>query len=295
MPFIGQLDSLCQNLANTRGYLKVYGEGRRHFVRFAPYGKWTKGAGPCERDEAIERVRDPDHPWYRRSLTRAKTYTALNALIQSSAAVHTKVWMHAVWREGHRCTLLQMHDCLDCSVSTKEQAEAIARLGEEAVSLAVPMLIDRQYGRSWADAKHSWEELHSIDPAPTPEPRPAPPVQPVPNPGSAGIPFMITAAMKAELRAKGYSDEAIANMTPAQAHAVCGGDPTKNRNQLIALLLLFLRGSPPRRSHHRRHTPTAQARAPMVDSLLVDRRPRGSWSRTPIRRSTLTTLMTTVI
>jgi RecA-family ATPase len=216
MPFIGQLDRLCQNLANTKGQLEVYGGGRRHFIRFAPYGKWTKGAGPCERDEALDRVRNPDHPWYRQNLTRAKTYTALNALIQSSAAVHTKRWMAAVWREGHRCTLLQMHDCLDCSVSSKDEAEAIARLGEEAVSLAVPMLIDRQYGRSWADAKHSWENLHSTEP-----PVAAPPVQPAPNPDSAGIPFMITTAMKVELRAKGYSDEAIANMTPAQAHVAC--------------------------------------------------------------------------
>jgi RecA-family ATPase len=118
-----------------------------------------------------------------------------------------------------------MHDCLDCSVSSKDEAEAIARLGEEAVSLAVPMLIDRQYGRNWADAKHSWEELHSTESAEAEPPVAKPPIQPAPNPESAGIPFMITAAMKAELRAKGYSDEAIANMTPAQAHAVCGGDP----------------------------------------------------------------------
>jgi hypothetical protein len=213
MPFISQLDGLCQNLANKHGYLEVYGKGRRHFIRFAPYGKWTKGAGPCERDEALERIRDPDHPWYRQSLTRAKTYTALNALIQSSAAVHTKRWMHAVWREGHRCTLLQMHDCLDCSVESKDEAEAIARLGEEAVSLNVPMLIDRQYGRSWADAKHSWEELHgtksdqvqAVPPvAVQPESEP-PPVEE--SPADFGIPFMITAAMKAQLRASGYSDD----------------------------------------------------------------------------------------
>src|SRR5262249_39352667 len=141
------------------------------------YGKWAKGAGPCEHDEALERTRDPDHPWYRQALTRTKTYTALNALIQSSAAVHTKLWMAAVWREGHRCTLLQMHDCLDCSVSSKEQAGAIARLGEEAVQLTVPMLIDRQYGRSWADAKHSWEELHGTEAA-----DPTPSIQPEANP-----------------------------------------------------------------------------------------------------------------
>ena len=56
--------------------------------------------------------------------------------------------------------LLQMHDCLDCSVSSREQAELVARLGCEAVQLDVPMRVDLKYGRSWGDAKHTWEELH---------------------------------------------------------------------------------------------------------------------------------------
>ena len=67
--------------------------------------------------------------------------------------------MLACWREGI-VPLLQMHDCLDCSVSTREQAELVARLGEEAVKLDVPMKVDLKYGRNWGDAKHSWEELH---------------------------------------------------------------------------------------------------------------------------------------
>jgi hypothetical protein len=70
--------------------------------------------------------------------------------------------MRAVWESGYRSTMLQMHDCLDCSVSSKEQAEAIARLGEECVKLTVQMLVDRNYGRTWGDAKHSWEELHGL-------------------------------------------------------------------------------------------------------------------------------------
>ena len=56
--------------------------------------------------------------------------------------------------------LLQMHDCLDCSVSSREQAELVARLGCEAVQLDVPMRVDLKFGRSWGDAKHTWEELH---------------------------------------------------------------------------------------------------------------------------------------
>ena len=63
-----------------------------------------------------------------------------------------------VWREGI-VPLLQMHDCLDCSVSSREQAELVAQLGREAVKLEVPMRVDLKFGRSWGDAKHTWEEL----------------------------------------------------------------------------------------------------------------------------------------
>ena len=37
----------------------------------------------------------------------------------------------------------------------------------EAVKLEVPMRVDIKYGRSWGDAKHTWEELHGIAPATT--------------------------------------------------------------------------------------------------------------------------------
>ena len=60
------------------------------------------------------------------------------------------------WREGI-VPLLQMHDCLDCSVASQEQGELVARLGGEAVSLAVPMRVDLKFGRSWGDAKHTWD------------------------------------------------------------------------------------------------------------------------------------------
>ena len=83
---------------------------------------------------------------------------ALNALIQGSAARHTKLWMRACWREGV-VPLLQMHDALECSVATREQAELVARLCVEAVELRVPMRCDLKFGRNWGDAKHTWEEL----------------------------------------------------------------------------------------------------------------------------------------
>ena len=130
--------------------------------------------GPCSREEAERRVADPNHPWYRRWIRRAETHKAMNALIQGSAARHTKLWMRACWREGI-VPLLQMHDALDCSVASPELAERVAQLGREAVTLEVPMQVDLKFGRSWGDAKHSWEELNGIAPTkPKPEPKPKP-------------------------------------------------------------------------------------------------------------------------
>jgi DNA polymerase I-like protein with 3'-5' exonuclease and polymerase domains len=162
LPFPRQLSDIYTKRARNQGYITLYDGARRHFDKFAPGGKWKKGAGPCGLEEARERLRDPSHPWYQRGrLYRADAHTALNALIQGSAARHTKLWMRACWHEGI-VPLLQMHDCLDCSVSSLAQAELVARLGCAAVQLDVPMRVDLKFGRTWGDAKHSWAELERL-------------------------------------------------------------------------------------------------------------------------------------
>jgi DNA polymerase I-like protein with 3'-5' exonuclease and polymerase domains len=154
LPFVSALSSICQEKASRVGYTVLYDGARRHWslweVRFA------KGTGPCGIEEARRRIADPDHSWHGQRLSRAHTHTALNAMIQGSAARHTKLWMRACWRESI-VPLLQMHDALEASVSTREQGELIARLGCEAVSLEVPMQVDLKFGRSWGDAKHAWD------------------------------------------------------------------------------------------------------------------------------------------
>src|SRR5262249_53227177 len=116
LPFVGLLAKRCTDLAANRGYLKLYDGARRH---------WDAGI---------------------------PTHKAMNALIQGSAARHTKLWMRACWREGI-VPLLQMHDALDCSVTCREQAERVAQLGREAVTLKVPIQVDLKFGRTWGDAK----------------------------------------------------------------------------------------------------------------------------------------------
>jgi hypothetical protein len=163
LPFVSRLAAACEREARQHGYTVLYDGARRHWDRWAPGGRWQKTQGPCPRDEAIERITDPTHPWYRKALWRTDVRTALNALIQGSAARHTKLWMRACWREGI-VPLLQMHDALELSTMTREQSELVARLACEVVKLEVPMRTDVKYGRSWGDATHAWEELHGETP-----------------------------------------------------------------------------------------------------------------------------------
>ena len=160
IPFVSQLATACKNAAHRDGFFTLFNSARRHFNLWAPGGKLQEGAGPCERDEAVRRTRDSGLPWYGLQLWRAETYKALNALIQSAAAIQTKEWMRACFQEGV-IPLLQMHDSLDLSVSSPETAEMVARLGEEVIKLEVPMKVDINYGRTWGGTKHSWAELHA--------------------------------------------------------------------------------------------------------------------------------------
>ena len=127
LPFIRLLQERCEQAILKRGYLRLYDGARRHWM--------------------VDESGNPE-----------KLYRAMNSLIQGSAARHSKLWMRACWQEGI-VPLLQMHDALECSLSELAQAERIRQLGREAVSLTVPMLIDAQFGRSWGDAKHTWEEI----------------------------------------------------------------------------------------------------------------------------------------
>jgi AAA domain/DNA polymerase family A len=160
LPFVPRLAAACQREAKQLAHTVLYDGARRHWDRWAPK-IYSKGAGPCSLEEAKRRTLDPAHPWFDKWLQRVDIHTALNALIQGSAARHTKLWMRACWREGI-VPLLQMHDALDCSVTTREQGELIARLGCEVVALEVPMRVDLKFGKSWGDATHGWDELHGI-------------------------------------------------------------------------------------------------------------------------------------
>ena len=83
-------------------------------------------------------------------IKRAFTYKALNKLIQGSAADMTKQSMLALYQEGV-IPHIQVHDELDISVESPEQAEKIIKIMEAAVELRVPNKVDFEEGTNWGD------------------------------------------------------------------------------------------------------------------------------------------------
>ena len=79
---------------------------------------------------------------------RSFVYRALNKLIQGSAADQTKQAMIALYREGV-IPHVQIHDELDISVASDEDAKRIISIMEEAVQLEVPNKVDYEKGENW--------------------------------------------------------------------------------------------------------------------------------------------------
>ena len=85
-------------------------------------------------------------------IKRGWTYKALNRLIQGSAADQTKQAMVTLYQEGF-LPLIQVHDELDLSFESDEQAKKIIEVMEHCVELDIPSVVDLEKGPSWGEVK----------------------------------------------------------------------------------------------------------------------------------------------
>ena len=141
VPFIRALQDQCARVAMDRGYIKTF--AGRH-CRFNLWESRYERTLPLPLKEAQEKYGD--------NLKRSYTYKALNRLIQGSAADMTKLAMLGLWEEGI-VPHLQVHDEVDISIENTEQANTVARIMENCVELAVPLLVDMELGTSWGETK----------------------------------------------------------------------------------------------------------------------------------------------
>ena len=155
VPFVGELMSDMVREANTSGYITTLFNRKRRFNMWEKKGVYKTNTSykMLPHGAAV-------HAWGEKNIQRARTYAAMNAKMQGSAADIMKKAMLDIWDAGLFEVLpmhLTVHDELGCSVpKTKEGEEAFVEMGrlmENCVKLRVPLLADGGLGANWAEAK----------------------------------------------------------------------------------------------------------------------------------------------
>ena len=143
VPFVKLLSEKCMLTAQDKGVIRTK-RGRK-----CRFDQWeTKDFGlhlPETFDNAVAK-------YGRDNIKRAKTYKALNRLIQGSSADQTKQAMVDCYNAGH-LPILQIHDELCFNLKDKEDISTIKKTMEECIDFKVPFVVDYGTGKSWGDAK----------------------------------------------------------------------------------------------------------------------------------------------
>ena len=141
VPFVKDLMNRTSNHAQASGSIGTLLGRKCRFDKWEPntFGMHT----PMSYEEA-------ERTYGRGRIKRAFTYKALNKLIQGSAADMTKKAMLDLYKEGI-IPHIQIHDELDISIESKEQAKKIIEIMENAVTLSVPNKVDYEAGDTWGD------------------------------------------------------------------------------------------------------------------------------------------------
>ena len=147
VPFVRELSNYAINRASSKGVIRTVLGRRCRFDKWEPtkYGSWK----PMNYQEAYNE--------HGPAIRRAFTYKALNKLIQGSAADQTKAAMVALAEEGI-LPMIQVHDELDVSVESEDQAKKITEIMETCVKLEVPSVVDAEFGPNWGEAKQTLTE-----------------------------------------------------------------------------------------------------------------------------------------
>jgi DNA polymerase I-like protein with 3'-5' exonuclease and polymerase domains len=141
VPFVKQLMKSVSNRAQQRGQIRTLLGRLCRFHLWEPNRFGINKALPFE--QAVQ-----EHG--QGNIRRAYTYKALNKLIQGSAADMTKKSMLDLYKEGI-IAHIQIHDELDLSVESPEQAKKVVEIMENAVKLDVPNKVDYESGKNWGD------------------------------------------------------------------------------------------------------------------------------------------------
>ncbi len=138
VPFVKSLMKSVSNRAQQRGQIRTL------LGRLCRFHLWEPNSFGMHKALPFEQAVQEHGP----GIKRAYTYKALNKLIQGSAADMTKKSMLDLYKEGI-VAHIQIHDELDISVESSEQAKKIVEIMENAVKLEIPNKVDYESGKNW--------------------------------------------------------------------------------------------------------------------------------------------------
>ena len=141
VPFVKLLSDRCMKKADEEGVIRTKLGRKCRFDEWEPrdWGLWTS-----------ETFENAVAKYGRGNIKRAKTYKALNRLIQGSAADQTKLAIVECYKQGY-CPKLQIHDELCFDVETEEDEANIKQIMEQCMQLKVPSVVDVAIGDNWGE------------------------------------------------------------------------------------------------------------------------------------------------
>jgi DNA polymerase I-like protein with 3'-5' exonuclease and polymerase domains len=141
VPFVKLLSDRCMKKADEEGVIRTKKGRKCRFDEWEPkdWGLWTTETW----ENAVAK-------YGKDNIKRAKTYKALNRLIQGSAADQTKLAIVECAKEGY-VPKLQIHDELCFDVETEEDEQKIKTIMENCMELKVPSVVDAAIGNNWGE------------------------------------------------------------------------------------------------------------------------------------------------
>jgi DNA polymerase I-like protein with 3'-5' exonuclease and polymerase domains len=141
VPFVKLLSDRCMKKADEEGVIRTKKGRKCRFDEWEPkdWGLWTTETW----ENAVAK-------YGKDNIKRAKTYKALNRLIQGSAADQTKLAIVECAKEGY-VPKLQIHDELCFDVETEEDEQKIKTIMENCMELKVPSVVDVAIGNNWGE------------------------------------------------------------------------------------------------------------------------------------------------
>jgi DNA polymerase I-like protein with 3'-5' exonuclease and polymerase domains len=147
VPFVKELAEKCMQLAQSRGFIKTLCGRKRHFTWYEPADSFQMrkdghDTRPLKHKDALLK-------WPNKTLVRAHTHKALNALIQGSAADMMKSGLVLGYEQEKRIPYLTIHDEVGGAIVDEQDAKRWQQIMEHCVELCVPIRSDMKIGKTW--------------------------------------------------------------------------------------------------------------------------------------------------